>query len=109
MTPRAIIHEICHKDRQAYYTEYEEHMQHLCNYEAVFTWADKKGDRCLEDVLMQAVPVEQIRMPIPYTAGRQTDAQHWKESINSKGDKSDSIPPIRHKSRHSKDEIRADS
>ena len=45
---------------------------------------------------MQAVQVEQIRIPIPHTAGRQTGAPLWKEPTNNEGEKRDIIPPFRH-------------
>ena len=44
---------------------------------------------------MQAVPVEQIRVPIPYAAGNKTDVTHWKEPVNREEEKRDSIPSIR--------------
>ena len=47
----------------------------------------------LENISMQAVPVGQIRMLIPHTAGRQKGVTHQKEPINRGWEKRDGLPP----------------
>ena len=41
---------------------------------------------------MQALPIEQLRMPITHAASNKTYVAHWKEPTNREGEKKDSIP-----------------
>ena len=54
---------------------------------------NKWGARKLENIFMQAVPLEHCRMPKPYTADTKTCVTHEKEKMNGEGEKRDSIGP----------------
>ena len=53
----------------------------------------KKAPGHLEDVFMQAVPVEQIRI-MPCAASTRTEATHCKEPTNREWEERHSTPPI---------------
>ena len=51
-------------DRQAYYMDNEAHMQHSYAMEHYLCEQIKKAPGQLEDIFMQAIPLEHIRCPI---------------------------------------------
>ena len=80
--------------RQTDCAEYEAHMQNPSNDWALSTWQIRKAAEQLEDMFMQAGPVEHNRVLKTHKAGTKAHMNCGKETISREGENGTVLTPV---------------